>query len=87
MVIRTAPFSRGSVLVVRDLQQFTGLLPMKQVLRTYLWILAIVVACFPVRFVVGHSGPADWCFWAVYGVFVIVLARAYVVYRRRVSVS
>ena len=22
---------------------------------------------------VGHSGPADWCFWLVYGVFLAVL--------------
>jgi hypothetical protein len=36
---------------------------------------------------IGHSGPADWCFWAVYGVFLAVLLSAYAVYRRRVSVS
>ena len=36
---------------------------------------------------IGHSGPADWCFSTVYGVFLAVLLGAYAVYRRRVSVS
>jgi hypothetical protein len=80
---------------------------MKRALKTALWTLAIVVACFPVSFIVtfmltplwswieatygiesiGHSGPADWCFWSVYGIFVAVALGAYAVYRRRVSVS
>jgi len=36
---------------------------------------------------IGHSGPADWCFWAVYAVFAVGLLGAFVVYRRSVSVS
>ena len=80
---------------------------MKRALQTSLWILAILVACFPVSFVVtfmlaplwswieatygiesiGHSGPAEWCFWTIYGLFVAAALGAYAVYRRRVSVS
>jgi hypothetical protein len=36
---------------------------------------------------IGHSGPAEWCFWAIYGLFVVAALGAYAVYRRRVSVS
>lgn len=36
---------------------------------------------------IGHSGPADWCFWAVYALFAVGLLGAFVVYRRKVSVS
>lgn len=36
---------------------------------------------------IGHSGPADWCFWTVYGLFVVSALGVYAVYRRRVSVS
>jgi hypothetical protein len=80
---------------------------MKRALQTLLWLLAIMVACFPVSFIVtflltplwswmeatygiesiGHSGPADWCFWAVYTVFAVGLLGAFVFYRRKVSVS
>jgi hypothetical protein len=80
---------------------------MQRALQTLLWILAIVVVCFPASFIVtflltplwswieatygiesiGHSGPADWCFWAVYGLFAVGLLGAFVVYRRKVSVS
>ncbi len=34
---------------------------------------------------VGHSGPADWCFWTVYALLVAILLGCYgrVVRRRR----
>jgi len=79
----------------------------KRALQASLWILAILVACLPVSFIVtfmlaplwswieatygiesiGHSGPAEWCFWAIYGLFVVAALGAYAVYCRRVSVS
>ena len=33
---------------------------------------------------VGHSGPADWCFVVVYGVFLVVLWPLWRGWRRRV---
>lgn len=35
---------------------------------------------------VGHSGPADWCFWVVYATLNVVVAAA-VLTRRRASRS
>jgi len=32
---------------------------------------------------VGHSGPADWCFWAVYALLVLVALGAYALKARR----
>jgi hypothetical protein len=72
-----------------------------------LWIVAILMACFPISFVVtflltplwswieatygiesiGHSGPADWCFWTVYGLFAAALSGALLLYRRKNSLS
>ena len=31
----------------------------------------------------GHSGPADWCFWAVYATLVLLGATASLLGRRR----
>ena len=83
---------------------------LKQVFRSALVILGILVVCLPVSFVVtfilypfwswiesrfaiesvGHSGPADWCFAAVYvllsavSVFVAFLLRRSTRNRKRV---
>ena len=32
---------------------------------------------------VGHSGPADWCFEAVYALFVSIVTIAWILNRRR----
>jgi len=32
---------------------------------------------------VGHSGPADWCFWLDYGVLVAISITAVLVRRRK----
>ena len=32
---------------------------------------------------VGHSGPADWCFWAVYALLAALVLSVYTVKARR----
>jgi len=32
---------------------------------------------------VGHSGPADWCFWAVYALLIALSLGVYVLKARR----
>ena len=31
---------------------------------------------------VGHSGPSDWCFWAVFGVYLFLAANVVIVLKR-----
>ena len=31
----------------------------------------------------GHSGPADWCFWAILGLYLLVCATVCLLRRRR----
>ncbi len=62
-----------------------------RLIKSVLIVLAVVLAAFPVTFVVtfmldplwswieatygiesiGHSGPADWCFWLVFCILVL----------------
>lgn len=27
---------------------------------------------------IGHSGPSDWCFWTIYGLYVLVFILAWI---------
>jgi uncharacterized membrane protein len=66
---------------------------MKAVIRSLLWLLAILLVSLPACFVatfllspfwswveatygiesMGHSGPAEWCFWTIYAIIVVIL--------------
>ena len=76
---------------------------MKKLLRTFLWLVAILAVGVPVSFLttfllvplwswiettygiesIGHSGPAEWCYGAMLGLYLLVCAIVYGLVRQR----
>ncbi len=80
---------------------------LKRLLRSLLYIVLMILACFPVSFIltfllmplwswvearfgiesVGHSGPADWCFWFVYSLLLLACFFFFQLHRIRKSLD